>query len=96
VGAVDQHVHAVSADGSHDHCAKESHIKSGVLKGIRHCQNARTNVALQQMNQGIEVGRRMLQVAMMGGVIGLIRRSNFIISRSRGCCVHSQKKAKKL
>uniref|UniRef100_A0A182QSW3 Uncharacterized protein n=1 Tax=Anopheles farauti TaxID=69004 RepID=A0A182QSW3_9DIPT len=64
VRAVDQHMHAVRTDGAHEERPEQPDVQTGVLECVRHGENTGPDVALQQVNHRVEVGRRMFEGAV--------------------------------
>lgn len=65
----DQHVHAMRTNEAHNHCADQTDIQAGIFERLGHCQNARANVALQQMNHRVQIRSRMLQRPMQRWIV---------------------------
>lgn len=48
-------MNAIGADYAYEECAEEADQPAGVLEGVRHGQDARSEAALEQMQKGLGV-----------------------------------------
>lgn len=67
--ASDQHVHAVGADRAHYQRTQQSHDPTGVPEGVRHRQDAGADVTFEQVHHGVEIGGRVLEIAVAERVV---------------------------
>lgn len=63
-------MHAMGADEPHEHSSEESHRPAGVPEGVRHGEDAGTDVALEEVHHGIEVGGGVFEFPIEDEVLG--------------------------
>ena len=58
-------MHAVDTDAGHDHQAHVPHQQTTVLDGVRHSQDARAQISLEEVNDGVCVGYLVVTILLI-------------------------------